>query len=81
MKNYVEPKGQGVIVLVYSVILTRGLQELAADMDMPDCALINEYGYASQELLNTMLVGQGSSNVHDGIKDLGEGMILKGILK
>ena len=50
-------------------------------MDMPDCALINEYGYASQELLNTMLVGRGSSNVHDGDKDLGDGMLLKGIHK
>lgn len=50
-------------------------------MDMPDCSLINEYGYASQELLNTMLVGTGSTNVHDGNKDLGEGMILKGVQK
>jgi hypothetical protein len=28
-----------------------------------------------------MLVGIGSTNVHDGNKDLGEGMILKGIQK
>ena len=78
---FVEQKGQGVILVVYSVILTRGIAELAADMDMPDCALINEYGYASQELLNTMLVGLGSTNVHDGNKDLGDGMVLKGIQK
>ena len=47
IRMFVEQKGQGVILVVYSVILTRGIAELAADMDMPDCALINEYGYAS----------------------------------
>ena len=47
IRMFVEQKGIGVILVVYSVILTRGIAELAADMDMPDCALINEYGYAS----------------------------------
>ena len=28
-----------------------------------------------------MLVGRGSSNVHDGDKDMGEGLVLKGIQK
>ena len=50
-------------------------------MDLPDICLINEYGYASQELLNTMLVGRAATNVHDGDKDMGEGLILKGIPK
>lgn len=50
-------------------------------MDLEDCTLINEHGYASQELINLMLVGQSRSNVHDGDKDLGEGFILKGINK
>ena len=44
---FVEQKGQGIILVVYSVILLREIAELAADMDMSDCALINEYGYAS----------------------------------
>jgi|Transcript_7405 hypothetical protein len=46
---------------------------------MEGCALINEHGYASQELINIMLVGRACSNVHDGDKDLGDGMVLKGI--
>ena len=46
---------------------------------MEGCCLTNEHGYASQELLNTMLVGRAASNVHDGDKDMGDGFILKGI--
>ena len=49
-------------------------------MDLADSTLINQHGYASQELINIMLVGKASSNVHDNDKDLG-GMILKGIDK
>lgn len=48
-------------------------------MDLEDNCLINEHGYASQELINTMLVGRASSNVHNGDRDMGEGLILKGI--
>ena len=67
------------VLLVYSAILSKGVAELTADMDMDGITLVNEHGYASQELINTMLVGRGASNVHDGDKDLGDGMILKGI--
>jgi hypothetical protein len=38
---------------------------IAADMDM-DGPLIVEHGYCSQELVNLMLQGRGTSNVHDG---------------
>lgn len=62
-------------------MLSKGPAALKADFDMEDTCLINEYGYASQELINTMLVGKGCSNVHDGDKDMGEGFILKGIDK
>ena len=49
------------------------------DMDTEDITLVNEYGYASQELINTMLVGKAATNTHDGEKDLGGDLILKGI--
>lgn len=51
------------------------------DVDMEGTALVNEYGYASQELINSMLVGKACSNVHDGDKDMGEDLILQGIHK
>ena len=49
-----------------------------------EISLINEYGYASQELINTMLVGKSATNVHDGDKRMGENsddLVLKGINK
>lgn len=76
---FVDKQGPGVVLLVYSVILTKGVQELTNDMDIEGTTLVNEYGYASQELLNTMLVGKASTNVHDGDKNLGDDFTLKGI--
>ena len=67
--------------LIYSVILTRGVQQVYNDMDYEGILLINEYGYASQELINIMLVGRASTNVHDGDKDMGGDILLKGINK
>ena len=65
---FVDQVGPGVCCLVYSTILTKGVENMQADFDFDGIALVNEYGYASQELLNTMLVGRGCSNVHDGDK-------------
>jgi hypothetical protein len=48
-------------------------------MDMLGNTLLNEHGYASQELINLMLIGKAKSNVHDGDKDIGDNFILKGI--
>jgi len=39
--------GSGVVLLVYSVILTRGISNIESDKDMTDTTLINEHGYAS----------------------------------
>lgn len=48
-------------------------------MDLKDNTLLNEHGYASQEMVNLMIVGQAKSNLHDGDQDLGDNYILKGI--
>ena len=53
---------------------------MEADFDF-EISLINEYGYASQELINTMLVGKSATNVHDGDKIMGDDLTLKGIHK
>ncbi len=42
---------------------------------------MTEHGYASQELINVMLVGKASSNVFNGDKDLGDNFTIKGISK
>lgn len=50
-------------------------------MDMEGSTLLNEHGYASQEIINLMLSGKARSNVHDGEKNLGDDFILKGVDK
>ncbi len=67
--------------MVYSVLLTKGLNNIRSDMDVEDNSLLTEHGYASQELINVMLVGKASSNVFNGDKDLGDNFMIKGINK
>lgn len=66
-------------MLVYSIIMTKGIQNIYEDMDMKENSLLTEHGYASQELINVILVGKAASNVFDGDKDMGDNFILKGI--
>ena len=51
------------------------------DKDMLENTLINEHGYASQELINCMLTGLAVSNPHDGDIDVDEGFMVKGVKK
>lgn len=44
---YSSAEGHGAILLVYSIILTRGLSAIFTDMDMRDNSLLTEHGYAS----------------------------------
>lgn len=50
-------------------------------MDIKDNSLLTEHGYASQELLNVLLVGKAVSNVFNGDKDMGDNFIIKGVHK
>ena len=54
---------QGVILLVYSAIMTRGIDKAKSDMDLESCTMINEHGYASQEILNLMLTGEAKTYI------------------
>ena len=62
--SWVRPQGYGLMLFVLSLVLTRGLKEIASDMDMP-APLIVEHGYCSQELTNLCLSSRATSNVHD----------------
>ena len=80
LKTFMEPNGKGTALYTYSLILTRGIEHVRADMDtMADVpSLIGRHDYAAQELVNLMLCGRAHSNVFNGKKDLG-GMVLRGI--
>jgi hypothetical protein len=44
---FLTPDGHGCILLVYSMILTRGIDNIFNDMDMRENSLLTEHGYAS----------------------------------
>jgi hypothetical protein len=62
----------GVLTFVYSVLLTRGLDTIRADMDDPTSYLVGQFGHSAQELVNLMLIGRAVTNVFDGTKVLGD---------
>lgn len=66
-------RGQGgVVALTYSAMLSRGLENVKGDADeaLGGATLIDRHGYATQELVNLLLVGRGHSNVFDGTRTL-----------
>lgn len=71
VKEWMEPKGQGMLCFVVSCILARGCDAIRSDMDI-ETPLIVEHGYCSQELTNLMLCGIACSNVHDGVIKQGD---------
>ncbi|KAK6617469.1 hypothetical protein RUM43_014478 [Polyplax serrata] len=71
----------GVLLFLYSVMLTRGLDELKDELADPTDSLIeNTFGYGSQSLINLMLTGRAVSHVWDHEHDIG-GLKLKGLDK
>ena len=58
---------------------------MEADKDPGGGRLINAHGYSSQEIVNLLLTGIGSTNTFNGDETLGDGaekkMVLKGIYR
>lgn len=71
----------GVLLFVYSLLLTRGISGIHEDMDDDSANLTGQFGHCSQELLNLLLTGHATSNVVDGSVPMGDtGLTLKGVL-
>lgn len=69
----------GVLLCLYSVILTRGVDNLKSELnDSSEPLIDNTYGYGSQSLINLMLTGSGTAHVFDNFEDVG-GMRLQGL--
>ena len=56
----------GIILLLFSGIMTRGVEEIKDDMDESDNPLVARFGHCSQELLNLFLCGRAHTNTFDG---------------
>jgi len=69
----------GLLLFLYSVLLTKGLDTVRSTMSDPDEPLIDEiHGHGSQSLINLMVTGYPTSHVWDGEHNLG-GLKLPGV--
>ncbi|KAJ9528922.1 hypothetical protein QJQ45_000502 [Haematococcus lacustris] len=80
LPSYMEATGWGLLLLLLSLLLTRGPATVRVDMDEANNALMGMHGYCSAELVNLILTGQAVSNVFDGNQDL-DGSLLKGVTR
>ncbi|AWP10922.1 putative protein FAM188B [Scophthalmus maximus] len=73
----------GCILLTISAVLSRSIEKIREDMDVPTTTLIGAHGYCTQELVNLLLCGRAVSNVFDNDVELDSGngnmTLLKGI--
>ncbi|XP_064647724.1 probable ubiquitin carboxyl-terminal hydrolase MINDY-4 isoform X2 [Lineus longissimus] len=72
----------GVVLALYSAILSRSIKSIKLDMDEADNKLMGAHCYCTQEMVNLLLTGLAASNVFNGVIELGEGgtsTILRGI--
>eukprot|EP00949_MAST-11_sp_MAST-11-sp1_P000576 g576.t1 len=75
--SFTDPEGFGVAALTYSAIFSRGLDNVVSDRD-EEISLIDRHNYASQSLVNLLLVGKAVNQAFDGEREFG-GMLLRGI--
>ncbi|XP_055586045.1 ubiquitin carboxyl-terminal hydrolase MINDY-3 homolog [Uranotaenia lowii] len=69
----------GVLLLLYTVLLTKGLESVLSEVsDTSEPLIHGTYGYGSQALINLMLTGRAVPYVWDNEQDVG-GLKLKGI--
>uniref|UniRef100_A0A8C5QW29 Ubiquitin carboxyl-terminal hydrolase MINDY n=1 Tax=Leptobrachium leishanense TaxID=445787 RepID=A0A8C5QW29_9ANUR len=69
----------GVLLFLYSVILTKGIENVKNEIEDAEEPLIDPvYGHGSQSLINLLLTGHAVSNVWDGDREC-SGMKLFGI--
>mmetsp|Transcript_5270 Transcript_5270/g.8318 ORF Transcript_5270/g.8318 Transcript_5270/m.8318 type:complete len:826 (-) Transcript_5270:305-2782(-) len=57
----------GIVMLLYSLVLTRGVEKVKAELWASHTATLiaNRNGYCNQELVNLLLVGQATAGIHD----------------
>lgn len=71
----------GVLLFLYSVILTKGVRKVREEMgDLGESLIDVTQGHGGQGLINLLITGRSSPYVWDGIKNVG-GLDLVGVLK
>lgn len=74
----------GVVLSLYSVLLSRKIECVKDDMDVPTSKLMGAHGYCTQEMVNLYISGRAVSNVFNDVMELDSGggniTILKGVV-
>ena len=61
----------GVLLLLYSVVCTKGIPGMMAEMtDLAELVIDSVYGYGSQSLINLILTGRAVGYVWDNVQDV-----------
>ncbi|XP_044763826.1 ubiquitin carboxyl-terminal hydrolase MINDY-3 homolog [Coccinella septempunctata] len=68
----------GILLFLYSVIFTKGVEQVKIESESTDPLIDETYGYGSQSLINLMITGRATTYVWDNEQDVG-GLRLKGI--
>lgn len=61
----------GSLLLLMSLILSRGIQASESDCDELSPLITERFGHAAQEVVSLGLIGRASANVFDGEMDIG----------
>ncbi|XP_041366693.1 probable ubiquitin carboxyl-terminal hydrolase MINDY-4 isoform X2 [Gigantopelta aegis] len=73
----------GIILALYSSVLSRGVDKVRSDFDEPEGKLMAAHFYCTQEIVNLFLTGRAVANVFNDVIELDSGggaaMILRGI--
>lgn len=69
----------GVLLFLYSILFTKGIEKLQSEInDTSEPLIHSNFGYGSQSLINLFLTGRAVAHVFDNDQEIG-GMKLKGI--
>lgn len=86
LSHFADPTGGGVILVVYSAVLSHGVRTVAEEVSTKlgggesggDDALVGGHDYAGQELVNLLIAGAAVPQVFNGTKEI-DGVVLRGV--
>jgi len=79
LPQWSRPAGWGVVLLLASLVLSRGLDGAAGDVDEAGIPLVGAHGHCNMELVLLALTGRATSNTFDGDRCLGGGGARDGV--
>lgn len=78
-EDFIGQFNSGVALFLYSVIVTKGVENFRAEMDLTDTNVIGLHSTCTQEVVNLMLTGEATSNCIDGIREIDSNYKIKGV--